>query len=291
MQTDLFGKRRYKVNLHTHTSLSDGHRTPAEVLQLYREQGYDAIALTDHWLFGAGSEEDGITILSGAEYNLGHADAREGVFHIVAVGCSRPPSVAKSMSAQEVIDAIHRADGIAILAHPAWSLNTPEAILPLRELDGIEIYNSVSGVHMSRRADSSLIVDMLAMQDYFAPLHAADDTHYYDGTDECLSWIMVEAEDNSAASLLSAIRAGKLYATQGPEVHLRLDGDGVTVLCSPCSEIVVYSNLVWSRCAFTGEALCQAHYKLTGEEAFVRAEVRTKDGKRAWTHCIPLKTQ
>lgn len=290
MQTDLLGKRRYKVNLHTHTSLSDGHCTPAEVIRIYREKGYDAIALTDHWVYGEGAEENGFTVLSGAEYNLGLADAHKGVYHIVAVGTSRPPSVAKSMSPQEIIDAIHRAGGLAILAHPAWSLNTPEAIRPLRDPDGIEIYNSVSGVHMSRRADSSLIVDMLATEGYFAPLHAADDTHYYDGTDECISWIMVEAEDNAPSSLIPAIREGRFYATQGPEVHLMREGNEMVVRCSPCSEIVFRSNLVWSQCVFTGKELREARYRIRGDESFIRAEVRDADGKTAWTSCIPLKT-
>lgn len=290
MQTDLLGKRRYKVNLHTHTSLSDGHCTPAEVIRIYREKGYDAIALTDHWVYGEGAEENGFTVLSGAEYNLGLADAHKGVYHIVSVGTSRPPSVAKSMSPQEIIDAIHRADGLAILAHPAWSLNTPEAIRSLRDPDGIEIYNSVSGVHMSRRADSSLIVDMLATEGYFAPLHAADDTHYYDGTDECISWIMVEAENNTPSSLIPAIREGRFYATQGPEVHLMREGDEMIVRCSPCSEIVFRSNLVWSQCVFTGKELREARYRIRGDESFIRAEVRDADGKTAWTSCIPLKT-
>ena len=290
MQIDMFGKRRYKVNLHMHTTLSDGHRSPGEAVQLYQRSGYDAIALTDHWFYGEGEESPAFTVLSGAEYNLGGADSREGVWHIVCVGTQRPPSVAKTMSPQGIVDAIHRAGGLAILAHPAWSLNSPEEIRTLRDLDGIEIYNSVSGVHMSRRADSSLIVDMLAMQDYFAPLHAADDTHYYDGTDECLSWIMVEAEENSPAALLPAIRAGRFYATQGPEVHLFRDGDSMVVRCSPCSEILFRSNLVWSRCAFTGKDLCEARYRIRGDESFLRAEVVDADGKHAWTNCIPLKT-
>ena len=31
MFTDLTGKTRLKLGLHTHTTLSDGHKTPAEV--------------------------------------------------------------------------------------------------------------------------------------------------------------------------------------------------------------------------------------------------------------------
>ena len=60
MYTDIFGNRRYKINLHTHTTVSDGHRTPAEAAKIYKNAGYDAIALTDHWIFNEGTELEGL---------------------------------------------------------------------------------------------------------------------------------------------------------------------------------------------------------------------------------------
>ena len=67
MQTDLFGKKRYKINLHTHTTLSDGHRTPEEVARIYAEQGYDAVAFTDHWYCGKEQTLSGVKILGNGE--------------------------------------------------------------------------------------------------------------------------------------------------------------------------------------------------------------------------------
>ncbi|MBQ9784417.1 MAG: hypothetical protein IJW29_02845 [Clostridia bacterium] len=288
MYTDLFGKTRYKVNLHMHTTLSDGHQSPVDAVHKYRDAGYDAVALTDHWFFGSGSEIDGMTILPGAEYNVRESDASIGVYHIVGIGMSRAPSVTKHMSAQELIDRIHEANGIAILAHPAWSLNTPEQIMKLRGVDATEIYNTVSDAHHSRRADSSLIVDMIASQGRYYPLIAADDVHYYDGSDECRSWIMVEADSESSADLMRGIRREKFYATQGPEVHLYADGDGYTVKCSPVAEIVFLSNVVWTPRVFEGEGITEAHYVPRENEKFLRVQVKDADGKKAWTNIIPL---
>ncbi len=287
MQIDLFGKPRYKINLHTHTTLSDGKRSLDEVLARYREEGYDAVALTDHWYYGKGGEIDGMTILSGGEYNIGGSDCRNGVFHIVGFGMSREPSVTLSMTAQQLIDAIHDAGGLVDLAHPAWSLNTLEQILPLSHVDVTEIYNTVSGMAMSRRADSSLIVDMLASAGRVYPLIAADDAHYYTG-DECVSWIMAEAENNSRESLLDAIKNGRFYATQGPEIHLFREGDEFVVRSAPVSEIVFFSNFVWTPRAFTGNGITEARYKPRNGECFLRAEVTDKNGKRAWTNIVTL---
>jgi len=37
-----------KGNLHLHTNFSDGAHTPAEMVAIYRDLGYDFIAITDH---------------------------------------------------------------------------------------------------------------------------------------------------------------------------------------------------------------------------------------------------
>ena len=51
MIKDMFGTNRLKINLHLHTTQSDGHKTPEEAAAIYREAGYDIIAITDHWKY------------------------------------------------------------------------------------------------------------------------------------------------------------------------------------------------------------------------------------------------
>ena len=143
---------------------------------------------------------------------------------------------------------------------------------------------------MSRRADSSIIVDMLGAKGRFYPLIAADDTHYYDG-DECFAWIMVEAEELTSDSLIDAIRNGRFYATQGPEVHACKDGDDIVVRCSKAVEIVFFSDNVWARRVFTGDHLTEARYTPNANDSFIRVEITDKNGKRAWTNCIEVKKQ
>ena len=65
MILDHKGNKYYKLGLHIHTTRSDGHRTPEEAARIYREAGYDAIALTDHWIYGREDEIEGVKILSG----------------------------------------------------------------------------------------------------------------------------------------------------------------------------------------------------------------------------------
>ena len=290
MYTDIFGNKRYKINLHTHTTLSDGRRTPEEVARIYRDADYDAVAFTDHWKFGSEGEINGLKILSGVEYNLPNENTHDGLFHVVAVGMDYEPMISNNdtLTEQDLINAIHSAGGLAILAHPAWSLNTPSQIMKFSGFDATEIYNSVSEAHMSRRPDSSLVVDMLGAQGSLFPLLAVDDTHYYDG-DECRGFIMLNADSLDQKDVVSAVRESKFYASQGPEVHLLREGDEFVVKCSPAKEIVFFSDCVWSPRVFVGDGLTEARYKPLDSETFIRAEITDADGKRAWTCAIPTK--
>ena len=41
-------KKQYKANLHCHSILSDGKKTPEELKDMYKDKGYKILAITDH---------------------------------------------------------------------------------------------------------------------------------------------------------------------------------------------------------------------------------------------------
>ncbi len=290
MYIDLNGKKRQKVGLHIHTTVSDGAWSREESLASYKELGYDAIAFTDHWKYGDADTIDGVTVISGAEYDFGGAGGENGVFHIVGLFMERQPELEKAniKNAQQIIDAIHAVGGLAVLAHPAWSLNTPEMIMELEGIDATEIYNAVSEHGQSFRPDSSLIVDMLAGKKIYYPLLATDDAHYYNDIDNGKGFVMVDCPTNDPTQIKKAIVDGRFYASQGPEIHLRREGDKFIVDCSPASKIYFASNMVWCWRVFEGEGLTHAEYDIKPADKFVRAVVIDADGKSAWTNIIEV---
>ena len=288
MMIDMFGKKRYKLGLHQHSTRSDGALTPAEVATLYREAGYDAITLNDHWVYSGPEVLEGLPIFSGAEYHVGYREAGEGIYHIISLFTEREPQlVREEATVQGIIDAIHEAGGLAVLGHPAWSLNTPDRVRLLKNVDATEIYNTVS--YTVGREDSSVLVDMFAMNGQLFPLIAADDFHRTTAIPHPVSAIMVESESLDAASLKSAIREGRFYATQGPEIHLKREGNTVKVYCSPASKILFYSNIVVSANRLQmGEGLTEATYQLNENEHYVRAEVVDAEGRRAFSNFLTI---
>ena len=293
MYRDLSGKNRVKLGLHHHSTASDGKKTPEELAALYRAAGYDAIALTDHWVYQNGGEIGGLPILSGAEYHIQDRYRADEVWHIVCLLSGREPDLQPGAGPQAIIDAIHAAGGLAVLAHPAWSLDKPEAIAKLHGFDATEIWNTTSGVGACRRADSSLIVDMLARDGLYLPLLATDDSHNLGVSGVCdgpVAFIMAESDDLDPAHLQQAIKRGAFYASTGPEVHLLRESDGrFHVLCSPVSEIIFFSNLAFSnRAVMEGDDLTEGWYDPHPGERYVRAAVKDKNGREAWSNPIIL---
>ncbi len=301
MFTDMYGKKRVKLALHQHSTRSDGKATPEEIVRLYRDAGYDAVALTDHWLWNDAEKIEEMPILAGCEYHTGvyrHC-AEMGVYHIVALCCDRKPALdnpSEDVEAQQIIDAIHEAGGIAVLAHPAWSFNTPDQIAALRDIDAVEIYNTTSAAAYNRRPDSSIILDQLAAHHgILLPLSGADDSHRYTQKvgryfDHCRTFVMAECDSVEPNEIKKAIRERRFYTSQGPEIHLSRKGNRFIVDCSPVSEIVFFSNLVVDHASvLEGENLTHFEYETAKEGMkFVRAMVTDADGNMAWSQYMKV---
>ena len=131
--------RWYRGNLHTHSTISDGDKTPAEVCTLYRERGYDFIGLTD--LFTERYQfpitdtvpfrTDGFTTILGAEL---HAPATSlgDQWHILAVGL--PADFAPTGSAEtgpQLAERAREAGAYVAAAHPAWYDLTDQDLLSI----------------------------------------------------------------------------------------------------------------------------------------------------------------
>ncbi|MGN1346087.1 MAG: CehA/McbA family metallohydrolase [Eubacteriales bacterium] len=291
MFTDKQGRKWFKGNLHTHTTVSDGRLSPEEAIALYRKNGYDFLALTDHWRVSETRvTDDGMLLLAGCEYDTGR-NVRDGIFHVTSLGCERVPELAHNAGAGEIVEEIHRCGGIANLAHPAWSMNTCDQLLPnvdgeVRPLFGAdvtEIFNSVSDMPRNCRPYSGIVLDQVAARGYFPRLAATDDTHWYSDTDTCRSYILVQADECTRKAILDAIRAGRFYATQGPTLDVTVSGNKLEVECSPAESVVYFTDTVWcGHRADVGHGLTHSSFTMEGE-TFVRVEVTDAEGRTAWS--------
>ncbi len=290
----------YKGNMHMHTTRSDGALDPEEAVRLYREAGYDFIALTDHRRVNSLEEYEDFVILNGAEWDTGNLRSIP-VYHIVGVGMKENmPDVygmalyrsGRQPTPQEIIDAINEAGGAAILAHPAWSVMTAEEMMNLRGLAAAEIYNTVSGLPWNPdRADASVYFDIWAKNGKLVPCMAADDAHHYDG-DQTRSFTMVNAPELTRNGIMYAIRRGNFYASQGPRFERISYGEGtVSVQYSPDVDLVYFvTNTPWGDDNIQqADEDCIAQYRAGRTDTFCRIVLMDRQGRKAWSSPFSLR--
>ena len=277
----------YKANFHAHTTVSDGKKSPEEAEEIFRAAGYDILAITDHRKVSPEKSEPDFIRIAATELDTMYGENRE-CFHII--GLNIPTDAAfddlpKTVHPQTLIDRIQSLGGIAFLAHPQWSLNQTEDIIALKNIFGVEVYNSVSTLpNNADRADSSQILDLVARKGYLIPQIATDDCHWYQG-EQCKSFTMLQTEDFSAKGIAEALKNGTFYASQGPRVkQVEVTDNTVTVTCSECVTAVFYSNSPWvgGRAKITPEGGTEYRYDIQPSDRFIRIELIDKNGNKAW---------
>ncbi|HEU5327760.1 MAG TPA: CehA/McbA family metallohydrolase [Thermomicrobiales bacterium] len=286
--------RFYRGNLHTHSTRSDGRQAPEAVIAAYREQGYDFLALTDHFLERydfpitdtRAWRTPGFTTLLGAEL---HAPAIEvgDPWHIVAVGL--PLDFAPTMPGETgpQLAARARAAGAFVgMAHPAWYCLTLDDALSLDAAHAVEIYNTICALE-NDRGHAWHIADMLLARGRRLLAYAADDAHFdpVRPPDHGQAWVQVRATALDPDALLAALKAGHYYASQGPEIEdIRLDGDTIHIACSPASAIFL-SGRGSKRGAAYGARLTEATFSLAPVQGgYGRVTIVDAAGKRAWSN-------
>jgi hypothetical protein len=296
--------RFWRGNLHTHSTRSDGVLSPEEVCRRYKAEGYDFMALTDHFVGAFGypivdtvpMRDAGFTTILGAELHSG-AMANGELWHILAVGLpadfapSNSPSfvpVAGQETGAEIAARAVAAGAFVAIAHPQWSGLTLADARTITAAHAVEIYNHGCAMGCDR-PDGFAIADLLLTEGRKLTLIATDDAHFSE-PDHFGGWVMVKSEANEPEALLSALKAGHFYSSQGPELRdVRIEGGKLIVECSAVSSIVA---LGWG----TGAKAVHGHSMTRGEVSldrlnnspWIRAAVIDAAGKRAWSNPIWL---
>ena len=281
----------FKGNLHMHTTNSDGRLDPDSARAEYGSRGFDFIALTDHWHLSENipSKDGSMLEISGVEYDTGDM-LNTKVFHILGIGLDRPAfdEVDHDIPPQKIVNAIKDAGGIAILAHPVWSIMTPGDIAKCEGIAGAEIYNTVSNMQFGngRRSDASHYFDIWADNGYLVKPFASDDSHMYRG-EQTQNFIMVKAKELTREAIISSIKNGDFYASQGPEfIAVRRSGDTIAVEFRGATKILFLSNDVWEGQRVQDGKNGFARYTFSPVDKYVRVELVAEDGKMAW--CAPI---
>lgn len=294
----------WRGNLHTHSTRSDGVLPPEEVCRRYRAEGYDFLALTDHFIGSYGYpivdtvpfRAPGFTTILGAEVHSG-AMANGELWHILAVGLpadfapSDSPDFhpkAGQESGAEIAARAVAAGAFVAIAHPQWSGLTLEDARDITAAHAVEVYNHGCATGCDR-ADGFSIADLLLSEGRKLSLIATDDAHFSE-PDHFGGWVMVKATENTPEALLAALKDGAFYSSQGPELRdVRVEGDHVVIESTAVVSAMVQGRGTGAR-AVHGHSMTSTRVpmaRLNGSP-WLRVTVIDAAGKRAWSNPIWL---
>jgi PHP domain-containing protein len=290
----------HRGNLHTHSTRSDGILEPQEVCRRYQAEGYDFIALTDHFvglfdypITASGKYRNaGFTTISGAELHTG-AMENGHIWHLVAIGLPTgftPPDaphfrpVKGSETAPNIAQRARDAGAFVSIAHPHWSGMTEADARTITAAHTVEIYNHGCVVD-NDRGEGFLTLEHLLNEGRRLNLTATDDAHF-NTPDHFGGWVMVKSRENTPEALLAALLAGEYYCSTGPQISdIRISPDTVEVDCSSVATIIVQGQGT-SMATLHGVNMTTgklSRQRLTGSQ-WLRVTVIDRAGKRAWSN-------
>lgn len=291
-----------KGNLHSHTSNSDGNLSPKDLVDLYRQGGYDFLAITDHNLVTRVSQKKSDSkplLIPGAELHPSN-DQGGQVHHFLCLGLQEDID-AQAMSAQAVLDQVASQGGQVWLAHPHWSSVTiSRDVLHLHGFSGLEVFNATC-LYSGRGLGTVSWDEWMGLEERLYPALAVDDCHHHShkGQDHFQGWVMVRVQERSPQAILAALRQGAFYASNGPEIHniqlepveKNLEGCPLfqaAIECSPAAMIVGVGEVYGSNYEQHGSLSTSARFRLDPGSRWVRFELHDGMGNTAWSNPLEL---
>ncbi len=294
----------YKINLHTHSTLSDGNFSPADLKKKYMEQGYSAVAFTDHRACIPHEDltDESFVALTGFEADFSLKDEKNNLIRAVHLNAlAKEPSSSYSTPSmpldfdlinKTVADLKQRGFWIT-LNHPVWSNMSSDDVAKIKGFDAMEVCNSIAVVFNNYSDDSAFYEYFLRDGGRAVPV-AADDTHkiFEDGTpfwEYYQSFTVVKASELSYRAIMDALERGCCYASTGPQINgMWLEGDLLHIECSPVYGVFVHSKYLTCKTQDVKKTDCITHTVLDISEIrksspYFWVQLRDTEGKKAWT--------
>ncbi|MBR5746046.1 MAG: PHP domain-containing protein [Clostridia bacterium] len=299
------GMNRYKVNLHCHSTFSDGRFEVAELKRIYLEKGYSAVAFSDHNVLLPHPElasEDFVPITA-TEINVNGENGKTYHLNFYSTDPARSefPAFERIYGGEEINALIKLANENGFLAqynHPRWSYQSASDYAGLKGLWGFEVYNHGCEHEMHDGwGDYEYEVICRDGKEYPAAV-ATDDNHNAAGDinspydDSFGGWTSVFAPELTYTSLLGALKNRDCYATTGPEINALYVEDGkLHIECTPvCAVLIRYETRRTPRVLSRSDDIREAAFELQPDYVYLRVELKDTKGNKAMTRAY-LKSE
>ena len=293
----------YKVNMHSHTNISDGKQTPEEIKESYKNAGYSAVCFTDHEIL---MSHEVSTALFQPVYHFNMIAKYQDITKMPKYFVNNPSMPGNSREwAKKYADydetieyskydkewvndylAAVKAGGFLInYNHPQWSLQSKDDYVGLDNLHSMEVIN---GGCIYLNDNTSIHYDQALRSGMRVTVTGGDDNHSVG--DNFKAWTMIKAESLTYDALISAYEKGYCYVSDGPQIlSLIIDDNKIKIKTSPSMCIKLISEGRYSRQVSDyvnyEEKFTYAEFDYVPEKfgKYFRFEVRDTHGRHAYS--------
>lgn len=249
-------KKQYKANLHSHSTISDGKKTPTELKKMYKDRGYSILAITDHEVPKNHSnlnDDEFLTITGYEAYIRPNPNCIYDVYgkeiHISlfardpqneAMVCFNPKyckyitdeqkQKLKKVGSQDTreysveyinkfIKTAKENGYIVTYNHPWWSMEDEADILAYDGYFSMEMSNYSS--YLNGLEYNGGLYDKMLCRGKRVFCHSADDNHNYapdnsPGCDSFGGFAIIMPKAFSYDAVIEAMETGEMYSSMGP---------------------------------------------------------------------------
>lgn len=253
----------YKANLHCHSTVSDGAKTPEQLKEDYKAHGYSILAITDHEVFIPHNElsDKDFLMLNGYEIEacgvgktchlcfvaLEPDNTEEVCFcranlwgnakkNIKNVNINKKESMLlrpyTKRGVNKLIKTGQKHGFFVTYNHPTWSLESYPEYIRYKNADAMEITNYGCVVCGFDDDNGHAYDDMLRQGEKLFCI-STDDNHnvYPDSSPDCDSYggyIMIASPSLNYGDVTAALKKGMFYSSTGTYKHTGPEFHGIT---------------------------------------------------------------
>lgn len=322
MKKILFGEKKgfYKANLHCHSTVSDGRKTPEELKKMYMERGYSIIAFTDHDVLIEHSDlnDKNFLALNGYEMEIseprGENPLKSKTCHLCFIALA-PDNLTQVCYHREwyiwgnateyrkfvkfdetkpdfirehtpecinkIIEEGRKNGFFVTYNHPSWSMETLEDYGAYKGMNAMEICNyGCYEVGYTDYNEKEYDEMLRGGQKIFCV--STDDNHNA-RNDSFGGFTVINADGLEYTAITDALVKGNFYASQGPKINRVWYEDGkIGIECSEAVKVVM--NTCGRRTAVEDNApVTSAVFDIKEFDEYVRLTVTDASGNHANT--------
>ena len=297
-------------SIHCHSNNSDGNASPQEVMDWYKDHGYNFVILTDHRKVTevAALDTDPTDLfitIHGEELDLPgkgrpiHANAL-GLRNVIDVP---PRKLTPGKSVANLVEYIRKTGAIPMVNHPNWYFALThrdllqiegDYLLEIANMGGPTSYNEGSAAYLPLEQTW----DILLSDGRTVYAAATDDTHDYKTfapgrANPGLGWVVCRVPELTTAAVLDALANGRFYSSLGVELaEYSFDGKTMKVSVAPKKDETYRIRFVGKHGRVLQETDgLSASYTVKGTPApndYIRCKVISSSRACAWTQAERL---